>query len=157
MSVEIINYLKRILKGISTLQGVLFSHHTRHEQGGGDEIDVTGLSGLHTPGISFNLGVATVGTKLAQALIPGTFRISKVIAYGDNAPVGADLKINIKINGSSLWDDADRLIIADGANSGSNSDLDHRDLGEGNRLSIDIDQVGSTTLGGDDLLVTIIC
>ncbi|MBA7491177.1 hypothetical protein ES702_01722 [subsurface metagenome] len=115
------------------------------------------LIGPAVRGITFNLGLATVGTKLAQALIPGTFNIPKVIAYGDTAPIGADLKINIKINGSSLWDDADRLIIANGANSGSNSDLDHRDLGEGNRLSIDIDQVGSTTPGGDDLLVTIIC
>jgi len=150
MSVEIIKCLKKILKGVSTLQSVIFNHHTRHEQGGGDEIKI-----IH--GITFNLGVATVGTKLAQALIPGTFTISKVITYGDNAPVGADLKINIKINGASLWDDTDRLIISDGANSGGNSDLDHRDLSEENRLSIDIDQVGSTTPGGDDLLVTIIC
>lgn len=39
MSVEIINYLKRILKGISTVQGVLFSHHTRHQKGGGDDLE----------------------------------------------------------------------------------------------------------------------
>jgi len=45
MSVEIINYLKRILKGISTVQGVLFNHHTRHEQGGGDEVSIAGVPG----------------------------------------------------------------------------------------------------------------
>ncbi len=182
--VEIIKQLKKILKGVSTLQGVVFNHHKRHEEGGGDEVSVvTKLSQLTIDadknwagknitnfgakgynlgnqlvhGIVFNLGLATVGTKLAQALIPGTFSVPKVIAYADNAPVGADLKINIKINGASLWDDADRLIISDGANSGSNSDLDHRDFSEGGRVTIDVDQVGSTTPGGDDLLVTVVC
>ena len=131
----------------------LASHSTKAHS------ELTGVTSSqhHTPGITFNLGLATVGTKQAQALIPGTFTISKVIAYADTAPVGADLKVNIKINGSSLWDDADRLIIANGLNSGSNSDLDHTALVEGNRITIDVDQVGSTTPGGNDLLVTIIC
>lgn len=131
----------------------LASHSTKAHS------ELTGVTASqhHTPGITFNLGLATVGTKQAQALIPGSFTISKVIAYADTAPTGASIKIDIKINGSSLWDDTDRLIIFAGAHSGSNSDLDHTALAEGNRITIDVDQVGSTTPGGSDLLVTIIC
>ena len=46
MGVEIINMLKRVLKGISTVQGVLFNHHTRHEDSGGDEIYANLRAGL---------------------------------------------------------------------------------------------------------------
>ena len=152
--VEIIKQLKKVLKAVSILQNTIFNHHTRHEDGGGDEISIEGLSG-HA--ITFNLGVAAVGTKLAQALIPGTFNISTVILWGDNAPIGADLIVDINKNGITIFTtQPNRPKITDGSNSGESGTPDIISLAKGDRLSVDIDQVGSTTPGGDDLLVTII-
>jgi len=182
--VEIIKQLKKILKGVSTLQNTVFNHHTRHESGGGDEISMVtklsqliidadknwagknitnfgtrgyNLSNQLIAGICFNLGLATVGTKLAQALIPGTFSISKVILWGDNAPTGADLIVDINKNGTTIFTtQANRPKISAGSNSGESGTPNITSINKGDRLSVDTDQVGSTTPGGDDLLVTVI-
>lgn len=114
-----------------------------------------GASGAPFSAVAFNLGLAVVGTKQQQVLLPGNFTIYDTRAYADTAPIGASIKINLKINGSSLWNDSDRLIIASGSHSGTNSVLDHTDLTPGDRFSLDVDQVGSSTPGGDDLLVVI--
>lgn len=39
MSLEIINTLKKMLKGIDTLRGVLYNHHARHQQDGTDDLE----------------------------------------------------------------------------------------------------------------------
>jgi len=209
--VEIVRHLKKILGAVTTLQQTTYNHHTRHQKGGGDDLEsllrlaelaekshssLTGVTSSqhHTKtsklseitidvdknwagknitnfgtrgynlsnqliaGISFNLGLATVGTKLAQALIPGTFSISKVILWGDNAPTGADLIVDINKNGSTIFTtQANRPKIAAGAHSGESGTPNIISINKGDRLSVDTDQVGSTTPGGDDLLVTIIC
>lgn len=109
-------------------------------------------------GIIFNLGTATVGTKLAQALIPGSFSIPKVILYADNAPTGADLIVDINKNGSTIFTtQANRPKISAGNHSGESGTPNVTSLAKGNRVSVDIDQVGSGVAGGDDLLVAIIC
>ncbi|MBA7496628.1 hypothetical protein ES702_07237 [subsurface metagenome] len=45
MSVEILNFLKRVQAGIKGLQNMVLFHHTRHEKDSSDEINVAGLSG----------------------------------------------------------------------------------------------------------------
>lgn len=116
------------------------------------------LTGKAVSGITFNLGLATVGTKLAQALIPGTFTISTVILWGDNVPTGADLIVDINKNGTTIFTtQANRPKISAGSNSGESGTPNITSINKGDRLSVDTDQVGSTIPGGDDLLVTIIC
>jgi len=73
--------------------------------------------------------------------------ITGCYAKVDDAPTGADLKIDVKIDGNSLWTDADRLIIADGNTSGQNVALDDTDFSAGSLITIDIDQIGSTNPG----------
>ena len=293
--VEIIKQLKKILKGVSTLQGVIFNHHTRHEDGGGDEISVAGLSGeladqqkpkphkashqkggaddlesllklanlaekahssltgvtasqhhtkttsgeikladmlekshnsltnvtpdQHHPqahtlashstkahseltgvtasqhhtktsklseitidvsknwagknitnfgaegynvenqlvhGIIFNLGTATTGTKLAQALIPGSYTIQKVILYADTAPSGSSIIVDINRNGSTIFTtQGNRPSIASGAHSGESGTPNVTSIAKGYRISVDVDQAPAGC--GNDLLVTVIC
>lgn len=192
--VEIINCLKAILKGIKSLQNVVFHHHTSHENGGGDEINVGGLSGeladvqkskiskvtidvnknwagknitnfgtkgynvenqlVH--GIIFNLGTATVGTKLAQALIPGSYTIQKVILYADTAPSGSSIIVDINKNGATIFTtQANRPSIASGAHSGESGTPNVTSIAKGDRISVDVDQAPAGC--GNDLLATIIC
>jgi len=132
----------------------LASHSTKAHS------ELTGVTSSqhHTPGIIFNLGLATVGTKQAQALIPGPLTISKVKIYADTAPVGASLIVDVNKNGSTIFTtQANRPAIPSGGHSDDSGTPNITSLAEGDRLSVDIDQVGSTTPGGNDLLVTIIC
>lgn len=109
-------------------------------------------------GIIFNLGTATVGTKLAQALIPGSFTISKVIAYADEAPEGCSLLADINKNGTTIFTtQVNRPQIGANQHYGETPTPDITSATKGDRLSVDIDQVGSPIPGGDDLLICIIC
>jgi len=115
------------------------------------------LAHLYT-GIVFNLGLATVGTKQAQALISGTFTISKVKIYADTAPTGASILVDVNKNGVTIFTtQANRPEIAIAGHAADSGVPDVTGLVEGDRVSVDIDQVGSTIPGGSDLLVTIIC
>jgi len=72
MSIEIINYLKRILRGFNALQGVVFNHHTRHEAGGGDEVTTapTAHASTHEDGGSDEISVAGLSGVLADLQNP---------------------------------------------------------------------------------------
>lgn len=109
-------------------------------------------------GIVFNLGLASVGTKQAQALIPGSLTISKVKIYSDVAPTGASLIVDVNKNGVSIFtNQGNRPAIASGGHSDESGTPDVTGLSAGDRLSVDIDQVGSTVAGGDDLVIVVIC
>lgn len=107
-------------------------------------------------------GDAGVITKLIQRLVDRNITIESIILYADTAPIGASLIIDIKINGISLWNahPALRPFLGAGENgpstfSGTGA-FDIATANTGDRLSMDITQVGSTTPGGNDLLVTIV-
>ncbi len=109
-------------------------------------------------GIVFNLGLASVGTKQAQALIPYFLTISKVKVYSDNAPTGASLIVDVNKNGVTIFTtQANRPQIAIGEHADDSGTPNVVNLSAGDRLSVDCDQVGSTVAGGDDLLVSVIC
>lgn len=114
----------------------------------------------HTPkvsGVVFNLGLAAVGTKLSQVLIPGTFAISLVKIYADTAPTGASLIVDINKNGTTIFTtQANRPEIAIGEHSDDSGTPNITALAAGDRLSVDIDQVGSTIAGGNDLLIAVV-
>jgi hypothetical protein len=76
--------------------------------------------------------------------------VFEAVGYARTAPVGAALIFDINKDGVSLWTDQDnRLTIADGVNSGEEDTFDVVLLEEGDRLDLDVDQVGSGTAGSD--------
>jgi hypothetical protein len=253
---DILNCLKKIQGAVLGFHNIILNHHTRHEAGGGDEIEteagvhhtthendgadevnVAGLSGeladvqktkAHTlgshstkahseltevlasqhhvktvssdidhggagglgdddhehywnntrgdtkisthsgdsdahhiakiSGIVFNLGLAAVGTKLAQALVPAALTISLVKIYADTAPTGAALIVDVNKNGTTIFTtQGNRPQIAIGGHADDSGTPNVVNLAVGDRLSVDIDQVGSTVAGGDDLLVVVVC
>lgn len=96
-------------------------------------------------------GNAVVSNKLSQALIGTDWTLQTIRAYSDTAPSGSDLTVRINKNGTQLL----TLSVTNGNNSASSTGLSHS-LTAGDRLSLDITNVGSTTAGGNDLIVTLV-
>jgi hypothetical protein len=66
------------------------------------------------------------------------------------APQGASILVDLNKNGSTIWlTQANRLTIAAEATTGTQTSFDTIALAEGDLLTMDIDQVGSTTAGAD--------
>ena len=84
-------------------------------------------------------------------IVPKALTITKAYGYVKTAPTGTSIIIDINKNGSSIWSSTpgNRLTIAAGANSGSQTSFDTTTLVEGDILTIDIDQKGSATAGAD--------
>lgn len=95
-------------------------------------------------------GNAVVEQSVVPAFIcPCSAVIIKAYAYAIIAPQGASLIFDINKNGTTIWTNQDnRLRILAGSNSGSQTNFDVRTLSEGDVITLDIDQVGSTTPGG---------
>lgn len=101
-------------------------------------------------------GTLTTGTSLTPAMVVVTAQtITKVYAYAKTAPTGASILIDINKNGTSIWNttQANRLAITAGNNSGTQTSFDTTSLVEGDVLTFDIDQVGSTVAGADLTIV----
>ncbi|MEM2352056.1 MAG: hypothetical protein QXT26_06580, partial [Thermoproteota archaeon] len=92
-------------------------------------------------------GNAVVGQSVVPAFIcPCSAIIVKAYAYAITAPQGSALIFDINKNGTTIWTNQDnRLRILAGSNSGSQTNFDVRTLSEGDVITLDIDQVGSTT------------
>lgn len=101
-------------------------------------------------------GTLSTGTSLAPLLVAvGSQTISKVYVNCKTAPTGDDLIIDINKNGASIWNttQANRATIAAGATSGTQTSFDTTELSEGDVLTVDIDQIGSTVAGADLTIV----
>lgn len=72
------------------------------------------------------------------------------------APVGQDVLVDVNINGVSIWaNPVDRITIPAGQDQSSViSVFDTDTFASGDRLSVDVDQVG-TTNPGEDLVVMV--
>jgi hypothetical protein len=102
------------------------------------------------------VGSLVTGTSLTPVVIAvASQTITKAYAYVKTAPVGASILIDINKNGTSLWatNQANRLAIASGANSGTQTSFDTTTLADGDILTFDIDQIGSSTAGADITIV----
>ncbi|MHA1304358.1 MAG: hypothetical protein ACTSPI_11730 [Candidatus Heimdallarchaeaceae archaeon] len=91
-----------------------------------------------------------VGTNVCTVLIvPASGTIEKVYAYVKQASVGADIIIDINKNDTSIWynNQSNRLTILAGEKYADQTEFDVVEVDEGDILSMDIDQVGSTTPG----------
>lgn len=117
-----------------------------------------GGGGAATPTFTI-VGTLTTGTGLTPLIIaPFALTIKKAFGRVKTAPAGASIIIDINKNGTSIWNtnQGNRLTIAAGTNSASQTSFDTTSLAEGNYLTLDIDQVGSTTAGAD-LTVEVYC
>jgi hypothetical protein len=101
-------------------------------------------------------GSVTVGTDVASTfIVPFSATLIKAYAYAGTAPTGANLIVDINKNGTTIWTtQANRLTINAGDSSASQTAFDVTSLTEFDRLSLDIDQVGSI-IPGSDLTITL--
>jgi hypothetical protein len=102
-------------------------------------------------------GSATTGTSVTPVLVAtGSLTLTKWYLNVKTAPTGASLIIDINKNGTSLWNTnpGNRPTIAAGDTSASGTSFDTTSLVEGDILTIDTDQVGST-VSGSDLTITL--
>jgi hypothetical protein len=130
----------------------------------GDVIPASDINGLQAQislidrsVVAFTLqGVSYAGAKQAQTLMSVARAISRVKVYSDTAPAGADLIVDVNKNGATVFStQANRPKVVAGANAGLSVAPDVTALAVGDRLSIDVDQVGSSTPGGDNLMVNV--
>lgn len=84
--------------------------------------------------------------------------IIKAYAAVKTVPIDADIIVDINKAGTSIWsgDQTKRLKIIDSASSGTQDQFTTTALAEEDQLTLDIDQVGSTTTGAD-LTVVLRC
>jgi hypothetical protein len=101
-------------------------------------------------------GALTVGAGAYQ--LPwygGSKTITRVAVRVGTAPTGAALILDVNKNGSTIWStQANRVQVAAAANSGTAITFNTASLTDGDYLTVDVDQVGST-VAGSDLTVTI--
>jgi len=89
-------------------------------------------------------------------LMGEAFTITKVGLLVTTAPSGAAIIVDINKNGTTIFtNQAHRPQIASGANSGSTTSIDVSALADGDYLTMDIDQIGSTTPGGHLTVVVV--
>lgn len=103
-------------------------------------------------------GTAVTGTDIIGAVMEAARTISSVRMYSDTAPTGASLILDININGTSIWDStqANRVKVLATENAGTQTSFDTTSLSAGDRVTVDIDQIGSGTAGGDPILLDVI-
>lgn len=108
--------------------------------------------------VSFYIdGTLAVETGAMSFIAPMTLVIKEVRLSVDTAPTGADLIIDVNKNGSTIFTtQANRPTITASTTSATSAAPDVVNLVVGDKISIDIDQVGSTA-AGDNLAVSVIC
>jgi len=96
-------------------------------------------------------GTLTTGTDKAPTLLaPCSLTITKVKLVVKTAPTGAAIIVDINKNGTTIFTtQGNRPQIAAGATTGDSGAPDVTALAEGDKLTIDIDQIGSTIAGAD--------
>ena len=100
-------------------------------------------------------GDLTTGTNKAFLIAPFDMTIIGLRAAVLTAPTGADLIVDVNVNGDSVYTtQANRPTIDAGETSVSGELPDEVSILEGDMVSIDIDQIGST-ISGSNLAVLI--
>ena len=97
-------------------------------------------------------GELDVGTDVSPLPIfaGGSLTIAEVYVYVKTAPVGASLVIDVNKNGTTIFTtQSGRPQVASGENSDTSGTPDVTVMVKNDKLTIDIDQVGSSTPGSD--------
>lgn len=103
-------------------------------------------------------GTLVVGTDKAPTLLaPCTLTITKVKLVVKTAPTGAAIIVDVNKNDTTIFTtQSNRPQIAIGATTGDSGTPDVTSLAEGDKITIDVDAVGSSE-PGKDLTIEIIC
>jgi hypothetical protein len=103
----------------------------------------------------FVAGELEVGASVFGFVAPFDMTITEVQVAVEVAPTGADLILDINDNGDTIYTtQANRPTIAIGDNTNVVELPDAIEIGKGEMITLDVDQVGST-LTGENLMVTI--
>lgn len=137
---------------MSTLKVASINHPSATS--GGIEITSTGivtgpgLDSIATFAQSGTMGVAVGATRWP---IPYNATILSAYAAVGTAPTGANILIDINLNGTTIFtNQANRLTITAGSNySGINTSMSVTSVAAGQYLTVDVDQVGSTVAGSN--------
>lgn len=98
-------------------------------------------------------GNASNASKLAQALIARACRMTAIDLYAETAPVGAALTVTLTRKRTAVADDSRSASITAGNNGAAVTLGTPMVLQQGDRIQFGITSVGSSTPGGNDLLV----
>jgi len=104
------------------------------------------------------VGTLTTGTDKAPTIVaPCALAIVKVKVVVKTAPTGAALIVDVNKNGTTIFTtQGGRPSIAAGDTQDDSDTPDVTALAEGDKLTIDVDQIGST-IAGADLTVEVVC
>lgn len=98
----------------------------------------------------FVAGGLAVAAKVAAALIGVAGNIVDVRAYVDTEPIGAALIVDVNKNGVTLFTtQGNRPTVADGAKASTTTLPDIVAVAAGDRITVDVDQIGVATPGSD--------
>lgn len=119
-------------------------------------LGVAAASHTHTVRQTIDFGddrpVLTTGTGTARWYnrTGVTLTIARVWVAAGVAPTGADLVVDVHKNGTTIYStQANRPTVAAGGNGGTATVPDVTSLADGDYLTFDIDQIGSTIAGGE--------
>jgi hypothetical protein len=103
----------------------------------------------------FIAGAQTAAAKKSSALVPMSGVITDIRAYVDTAPTGAALIVDVNKNGTTVFTtQGNRPTIAISGNASTTTAPDVVAVAAGDRISVDVDQIGSG-VAGSDLHVTV--
>lgn len=112
--------------------------------------DIKALSVMSVPFSSGGTLVVKTGTTGWTNRTGRTLTFTEVYAEVGTAPTGASLICDVKKNGTTIWSTtANRVTVAISATSGSSTTFNTTTLANGDRLTFDVVQVGSTVAGAD--------
>jgi hypothetical protein len=95
-------------------------------------------------------GVLNTGTGRARFYIPGPITLSNVRASVSIAPLGADVIVDVNVNGSTVFtNQLSKPKILAGSVTCPTATPNIQELTTGDYLSVDIDQIGSIFAGSD--------
>jgi len=132
------------------------SHARQHALG--SSLDHTGSGTIKTT-LSFAVvGTLSIGTDKAPTLLaPCSLTIVKVKLVVKTAPGGQAIIVDVNKNGTTIFTtQGNRPQIAAGQTTGDSGTPDVTGLAEGDKVTIDVDQVGASPAGAD-LTVEVVC
>jgi len=121
-----------------------------------------GVGGTYTPQPSdvylTVYGDAFTGSKLVAFVVGPELngkKLDSIILKADIAPIGSNLVCDVHKNNTTVFTtQSNRPKIVDGNTSGTSATPDVQTVATGDLLSLDIDDVGSTVAGGNNLYIT---
>jgi hypothetical protein len=121
------------------------AHRSSHAAGGSDGLTYTRQVVFYLPGT-----LETGSNQSAEVVYRGpTATIVRADGRVKTAPKDEAILFDVHVNGTSLWEatQANRLTIAAGATSGTQTAFDTTTISDGDTITLDTDQVGSSEAG----------